>query len=193
MLFPSRTRLQHSAAKKQARAFARACFDRVSLIPVPVPCAPVCNPVYKIVFPCSFPGVFFSFTQKSRSVCRAVPPMQLRRRAQSAQKQTLFRLIFGSRLVYRLFSSERTPPPALAAAFWGRSDGSLFAESAVLPLFSACKCPPEALPPLDSPPELRPPPSLYTARPICWLTFPLGSDTISIKHRKGRPAPWPSS
>lgn len=36
-------------------------------------------------------------------------------------------------------------------------------------------------------------PSLYTARPICWLTFPLGSDTISIKHRKGRPAPWPSS
>lgn len=37
------------------------------------------------------------------------------------------------------------------------------------------------------------PPSLYTARPICWLTFPLGSDTISIKHRKGRPAPWPSS
>ena len=60
------------------------------------------------------------------------------------------------------------------------------------PLFSACKCPPEALPPLDSPPELRPPP-LYTARPICWLTFPLGSDTISIKHRKGRPAPWPSS
>lgn len=61
------------------------------------------------------------------------------------------------------------------------------------PLFSACKCPPEALPPLDSPPELRPPPSLYTARPICRLTFPLGSDTISIKHRKGRPAPWPSS
>lgn len=38
-----------------------------------------------------------------------------------------------------------------------------------------------------------PTPSLYTARPICWLTFPLGSDTISIKHRKGRPAPWPSS
>ena len=36
-------------------------------------------------------------------------------------------------------------------------------------------------------------PSLYTARPICRLTFPLGSDTISIKHRKGRPAPWPSS
>ena len=36
-------------------------------------------------------------------------------------------------------------------------------------------------------------PPLYTARPICWLTFPLGSDTISIKHRKGRPAPWPSS
>lgn len=96
-------------------------------------------------------------------------------------------------LVYRSFSSRRTPPPALVAAFWGRSEGSLFAESAVLPLFSACKCPPEALPPLDSPPELRPPPSLYTARPICWLTFPLGSDTISIKHRKGRPAPWPSS
>lgn len=118
---------------------------------------PACNPVYKIVFPCSFPGVFFSFTQKSRSVCRAVPPMQLRRRAQSAQKQTLFRLIFGSHLVYRPFSSRRTPP-ALAAAFWGRSDGSLFAESAVRPLFSACKCPPEALPPLDSPPELRPPP-----------------------------------
>ena len=38
-----------------------------------------------------------------------------------------------------------------------------------------------------------PTPSLYTARPICRLTFPLGSDTISIKHRKGRPAPWPSS
>lgn len=89
--------------------------------------------------------------------------------------------------------SGRTPPPALAAAFWGRSEGGLFAESAVLPFFSACKCLPEALPPLDSPPELRPPPSLYTARPICWLTFPLGSDTISIKHRKGRPAPWPSS
>lgn len=31
------------------------------------------------------------------------------------------------------------------------------------------------------------------AAAICWLTFPLGSDTISIKHRKGRPAPWPSS
>lgn len=143
-------------------------------------------------FPCSSPGVFFSFTQKSRSVCRAVPPMQLRRRAPSLQKQTMFRPIFGSHLVYRLFSSGQTPPPALAAAFWDRSDGSLFAESAVRPFFSACKCPPEALPPLDSPPELRPP-SLYTARPICWLTFPLGSDTISIKHRKGRPAPWPSS
>ncbi len=138
-------------------------------------------------FPCSFPGVFFSFTQKSRSVCRAVPPMQLRRRAQSAQKQTLFRLIFGAILYTGSFFSGRTPPPALAAAFWGRSEGGLFAESAVLPFFSACKCLPEALPPLDSPPELRPPP-LYTARPICWLTFPLGSDTISIKHRKGRPA-----
>ena len=56
MLFPSRTRLQHSAAKKQARANARACFDRVSLIPVPVPCAPVCNPVYKIAFPVPFPA-----------------------------------------------------------------------------------------------------------------------------------------
>ena len=123
------------------------------------PLSPRCAILYtRLLFPCSFPGVFFSFTQKSRSVCRAVPPMQLRRRAQSAEKQTLFRLIFGSRLVYRFFSSGRTPPPALAAAFWGRSEGGLFAESAVLPLFSACKCLPEALPPLDSPPELRPPP-----------------------------------
>ena len=46
-------------AKKQARAFARACFDRVSLIPVPVPCAPVCNPVYKIAFPVPFPAYSF--------------------------------------------------------------------------------------------------------------------------------------
>ena len=46
-------------AKKQARANARACFDRVSLIPVPVPCAPVCNPVYKIVFPVPFPAYSF--------------------------------------------------------------------------------------------------------------------------------------
>lgn len=100
--------------------------------------------------------------------------------------------LWGPSCIQVLFSG-RTPPPALAAAFWGRSEGGLSAESAVRPFFSACKCLPEALPPLDSPPELRPPPSLYTARPICWLTFPLGSDTISIKHRKGRPAPWPSS
>lgn len=146
----------------------------------------------RLFFSCSFPDVFSSFAQRGQSFCRAVPPMQLRHRAQSAQKQTMFRLIFGGHLVYRFFFSGRTPPPALAAAFWGRSEGGLFAESAVLPFFSACKCLPEALPPLDSPPELRPPP-LYTARPICWLTFPLGSDTISIKHRKGRPAPWPSS
>lgn len=46
-------------AKKQARANARACFDRVSLIPVPVPCAPVCNPVYKNYSPCFFPAYSF--------------------------------------------------------------------------------------------------------------------------------------
>ena len=111
--------------------------------------------------------------------------------AKCAKTDAVSYYLWGPSCIQVLFSG-RTPPPALAAAFWGRSDGSLFAESAVLPFFSACKCLPEALPPLDSPPELCPPP-LYTARPICWLTFPLGSDTISIKHRKGRPAPWPSS
>lgn len=112
--------------------------------------------------------------------------------AKCAKTDAVSYYLWGPSCIQVLFSG-RTPPPALAAAFWGRSEGGLFAESAVLPFFSACKCLPEALPPLDSPPELRPPPSLYTARPICWLTFPLGSDTISIKHRKGRPAPWPSS
>lgn len=112
--------------------------------------------------------------------------------AKLAKNRRCFALSSGAILYTGSFFSGRTPPPALAAAFWDRSEGGLFAESAVLPFFSACKCLPEALPPLDSPPELRPPP-LYTARPICWLTFPLGSDTISIKHRKGRPAPWPSS
>jgi len=111
--------------------------------------------------------------------------------AKPAKTDDVSPYLWESSCIQALFSG-RTPPPALAAAFWGRSEGGLFAESAVLPFFSACKCLPEALPPLDSPPELRPPP-LYTARPICWLTFPLGSDTISIKHRKGRPAPWPSS
>ena len=120
--------------------------------------APVCNPVYKIVFPVLFPAYSFlsprrvgAFAGPSR-LCSCVAGRKARK------KQTMFRLIFGSHLVYRFFSSGRTPPPALAAAFWGRSDGSLFAESAVLPFFSACKCLPEALPPLDSPPELRPPP-----------------------------------
>lgn len=192
MLFPSRTRLQHSAAKKQARANARACFDRVSLIPVPVPCAPVCNPVYKIAFPVPFPAYSFlsprrvgAFAGPSR-LCSCVAGRKARK------NRRCFVLSLGAILYTGSFFSGRTPPPALAAAFWGRSEGGLFAESAVLPFFSACKCLPEALPPLDSPPELRPP-LLYTARPICWLTFPLGSDTISIKHRKGRPAPWPSS
>lgn len=55
------------------------------------------------------------------------------------------------------------------------------------------KCGPPLLFGLQVPAGTAPTPSLYTARPICWLTFPLGSDTISIKHRKGRPAPWPSS
>ena len=158
MLFPSRTRLQHSAAKKQARANARACFDRVSLIPVPVPCAPVCNPVYKIVFPVPFPAYSFlsprrvgAFAGPSR-LCSCVSGRKVRKNIRC------FVLSLGGHLVYRFFFSGRTPPPALAAAFWGRSEGSLFAESAVRPFFSACKCPPEALPPLDSPPELRPPP-----------------------------------
>ena len=148
-------------AKKQARANARACFDRVSLIPVPVPCAPVCNPVYKIVFPVPFPAYSFlsprrvgAFAGPSR-LCSCVAGRK------AHKNRRCFVLSLGAILYTGPFLRE------------GRRR---------LPL----------LPPLDSPPELRPPP-LYTARPICWLTFPLGSDTISIKHRKGRPAPWPSS
>lgn len=131
-------------AKKQARAFARACFDRVSLIPVPVPCAPVCNPVYKIVFPCSFPGVFFSFTQKSRSVCRAVPPIQLRRRAPSLQKQTMFRPIFGSRLVYRLFFRDGRRRPPLLPPFGADPKAGFLQKVRSSPSFrpaSACRKP----------------------------------------------------
>lgn len=78
------------------------------------------------------------------------------------------------------------PPP------FGADPKAVFLQKVRSSSLFGLQVPPEALPPLDSPPELRPPP-LYTARPICWLTFPLGSDTISIKHRKGRPAPWPSS
>lgn len=157
MLFPSRTRLQHSAAKKQARANARACFDRVSLIPVPVPCAPVCNPVYKIVFPVLFPAYSFlsprrvgAFAGPSR-LCSCVAGRKARK------TDAVSSYLWRPSCIQVLFSG-RTPPPALAAAFWGKSEGGLFAESAVHPFFSACKCLPEALPPLDSPPELRPPP-----------------------------------
>lgn len=146
----------------------------------------------RLFFPVPFPAYSFlsprrvgAFAGPSR-LCSCVSGRKVRKNIRC------FVLSLGGHLVYRFFFSGRTPPPALAAAFWGRSEGGLFAESAVRPFFLACKCLPEALPPLDSPPELRPPP-LYTARPICWLTFPLGSDTISIKHRKGRPAPWPSS
>lgn len=179
-------------AKKQARANARACFDRVSLIPVPVPCAPVCNPVYKIVFPCSFPGVFFSFTQKSRSVCRSVPPMQLRRRAQSAQKQTLFRIIFGEHLVYRFFFFGTDAAARPCCRLLGQIRWRAFCRKCGPPPLFGLQVPALAAA-FGQPAGTAPTPSLYTARPICWLTFPLGSDTISIKHRKGRPAPWPSS
>ena len=147
-------------AKKQARANARACFDRVSLIPVPVPCAPVCNPVYKIVFPVPFPAYSFlsprrvgAFAGPSR-LCSCVAGRKVRK------NRRCFVLSLGAILYTGFFRDGRRRLPLL--------------------------------PPLDSPPELRPPP-LYTARPICWLTFPLGSDTISIKHRKRRPTPWPSS
>lgn len=101
-------------AKKQARAFARACFDRVSLIPVPVPFAPVCNPVYKIVSPVLFPAYSFlsprkvgAFAGPSR-LCSCVAERK------ACKKQTMFRPIFGGHLVYRFFFRDgRRRPPLL--------------------------------------------------------------------------------
>lgn len=148
-------------AKKQARANARACFDRVSLIPVPVPCAPVCNPVYKIAFPVLFPAYSFlsprrvgAFAGPSR-LCSCVAGRKVRK------NRRCFVLSLGV-ILYT---------------------GSFFGTDA-----AACPCCR-----LWTARRNCATPSLYTARPICRLTFPLGSDTISIKHRKGRPAPWPSS
>ena len=152
-----------------------------------------CAILYTRLFsPVLFPAYSFLYPEKSERLQGRPAYTAASPGAKPAKTDDVSPYLWESSCIQALFSG-RTPPPALAAAFWGRSEGGLSAESAVRPFFSACKCPPEALPPLDSPPELRPPPSLYTARPICWLTFPLGSDTISIKHRKGRPAPWPSS
>lgn len=193
MLFPSRTRLQHSAAKKQARANARACFDRVSLIPVPVPCAPVCNPVYKIVFPVPFPAYSFLSPRKVGAFAGPSRLCSCFAGRKARKNRRCFVLSLGAILYTGSFFSGRTPPPALAAAFWGRSEGSLFAESAVLLSFRPASARRKPCRLWTARRNCAHPPSLYTARPICWLTFPLGSDTISIKHRKGRPAPWPSS
>lgn len=155
--------------------------------------APVCNPVYKIVFSCSFPGVFFSFTQKSRSVCRAVPPMQLRLRAQSAQKHTLFRIIFGgpSCIQVLFFGTDAAARPC--CRLLGKIRRRAFCRKCGPPLLFGLQVPAGSPAAFGQPAGTAHAPSLYTARPICWLTFSLGSDTISIKHRKGRPAPWPSS
>ncbi len=68
-----------------------------------------------------------------------------------------------------------------------------FCRKCVPPLLFGLQVPAGSPAAFGQPAGTAPTPSLYTARPICWLTFPLGSDTISIKHRKGRPAPWPSS
>lgn len=155
--------------------------------------APVCNPVYKIVFPCSFPGVFFSFTQKSRSVCRAVPPMQLRRRAQSLQKtDDVSHYLRGPSCIQALFlGTDAAARPC--CRLLGQIRRRAFCRKCGSPLLFGLQVPAGSPAAFGQPAGTAPTPSLYTARPICWLTFPLGSDTISIKHRKGRPAPWPSS
>lgn len=192
MLFPSRTRLQHSAAKKQARAFARACFDRVSLIPVPVPCAPVCNPVYKIVFPVPFPAYSFlsprkvgAFAGPSR-LCSCVAGRK------AHKNRRCFVLSLGA-ILYTgsFFGTDAAARPC--RRLLGQIRRRPFCRKCGPPLLFGLQVPAGSPAAFGQPAGTAPTPSLYTARPICWLTFPLGSDTISIKHRKGRPAPWPSS
>ena len=192
MLFPSRTRLQHSAAKKQARANARACFDRVSLIPVPVPCAPVCNPVYKIVFPVPFPVYSFlsprrvgAFAGPSR-LCSCVAGRKARK------NRRCFVLSLGASCIQALFF-ETDAAARPCCRLLGQIRRRAFCRKCGPPPLFGLQVPAGSPAAFGQPAGTAPTPSLYTARPICWLTFPLGSDTISIKHRKGRPAPWPSS
>ena len=107
-------------------------------------------------------------------------------------KQTLFRLIFGGHLVYRFFFRDGLRRPPLLPPFGEDPKAGFLQKVRSAPSFrpaSACRKPCR----LWTARRNCAHPPLYTARPICWLTFPLGSDTISIKHRKGRPAPWPSS
>lgn len=193
MLFPSRTRLQHSAAKKQARAFARACFDRVSLIPVPVPCAPVCNPVYKITFPVLFPAYSFlsprrvgAFAGPSR-LCSCVAGRKARK------NRRCFVLSLGAILYTGPFLRDGRRRLPLLPPFGADPTAVFLQKVRSAPLLFGLQVPAGSPAAFGQPAGTAPTPSLYTARPICWLTFPLGSDTISIKHRKGRPAPWPSS
>ena len=193
MLFPSRTRLQHSAAKKQARANARACFDRVSLIPVPVPCAPVCNPVYKIAFSLFLSRRILFFHPEESERLQGRPAYAA---ASPGAKRTKTDAV----------SSYLWEPPCIQVLFLGTDAAACprcrllgqirrraFCRKCGPPPLFGLQVPAGSPAAFGQPAGTAPTPSLYTARPICRLTFPLGSDTISIKHRKGRPAPWPSS
>lgn len=131
-------------AKKQARAFARACFDRVSLIPVPVPCAPVCNPVYKIVFPVPFPAYSFlsprkvgAFAGPSR-LCSCVAGRK------AHKNRRCFVLSLGGHLVYRFFFRDGRRRPPLPPPFGADPKAAFLQKVRSAPSFrpaSACRKP----------------------------------------------------
>lgn len=100
--------------------------------------------------------------------------MQLRRRAQSAQKQTLFRLIFGGHLVYQVlfFGTDAAARPC--RRLLGQIRRRAFCRKCGSPFFSACKCLPEALPPLDQPAGTAPTPLLVYSKADLLVDFPPG-------------------